>query len=133
AGDREPPPLRRPRRDGFACRPADLAASLPLTVIGLIRAGETGPIAINGGQAVEIMTGAPVPDGADCVVMVEHVQRNGDALSLAPGRSIAGGENIVPKGAEAQAGEVIVPRGTRISAAQIAAAAASGAARLQRL
>jgi molybdopterin molybdotransferase len=129
--DRDQPPFRRSTRDGFACRAADLAASLPLTVIGLIRAGETGPIAINMGQAVEIMTGAPVPDGADCVVMVEHVQRNGDALSLAPGRSIAGGENIVPRGAEAQAGEVIVPRGTRISAAQIAAAAASGAARLK--
>ena len=56
------------------------------------------------------MTGAPVPGGADCVVMVEHVQRNGDELSLAPGRTIASGENIVPKGAEARAGEVIVPR-----------------------
>ena len=76
------------------------------------------------------MTGAPVPDGADCVVMVEHVQRDGDTLSLAHGRSIASGENIVPRGAEAQAGEVIVPRGTRISAAQVAAAAACGAAQL---
>jgi molybdopterin molybdotransferase len=128
--DRDQPPFPRSTRDGFACRAADLAAGLPLTVIGLIRAGETGPTAINEGQAVEIMTGAPVPGGADCVVMVEHVQRNGDALSLAPGRSIAGGENIVPRGAEAQAGEVIVPRGTRISAAQVAAAAASGAAEL---
>jgi molybdopterin molybdotransferase len=129
--DRDQPPFPRSTRDGFACRAADLAAGLPLTVIGLIRAGETGSMAITAGQAVEIMTGAPVPDGADCVVMVEHVQRKGDALSLAPGRSIAGGENIVPRGAEAKAGEVIVPRGTRISAAQIAAAAASGAAQLK--
>ena len=76
------------------------------------------------------MTGAPVPDGADCVVMVEHVQRNGNTLSLTQGRSIASGENIVPRGAEARAGEVILPPGTRISAAQVAAAAACGAAQL---
>jgi molybdopterin molybdotransferase len=129
--DRDQPPFPRSTRDGFACRAADLAAGQPLTVVGLIRAGETGPLAITAGQAIEIMTGAPVPGGADCVVMVEHVQRKGEALSLAPGRSIATGDNIVPKGAEARAGEVIVPRGTRISAAQIAAAAASGAARLK--
>ena len=128
--DRDQPPFPRSTRDGFACRAADLAAGLPLTVIGLIRAGEAGAIAISAGQAVEIMTGAPVPDGADCVVMVEHAQRNGDTLTLAHGRSLASGENIVPKGAEAQAGEVIVPRGTRISAAQVAAAAACGAAEL---
>jgi molybdopterin molybdotransferase len=126
--DRDQPPFPRSTRDGFACRAADLAADLPLTVIGLIRAGEAGPIAISAGEAVEIMTGAPVPDGADCVVMVEHVQRNGDTLSLAHGHSIACGENIVPRGAEARAGEVIVPQGTRISAAQVAAAAACGAA-----
>jgi molybdopterin molybdotransferase len=62
--------------------------------------------------------------------MVEHVQRKGDTLRLSPGRSIAAGENIVPRAAEARAGEVILPRGTRISAAQIAAAAACGAAQL---
>ena len=76
------------------------------------------------------MTGAPVPDGADCVVMVEHVQRDGDTVNLANGRSIASGENIVPRGAEANAGDVIVSRGTRISAAQVAAAAACGAGQL---
>ncbi len=76
------------------------------------------------------MTGAPVPAGADCVVMVEHVQRDRDTLSLTQGRSISSGENIVPMGAEARAGEVILPRGTRISAAQVAAAAACGAAQL---
>ncbi len=128
--DRDQPPFPRSTRDGFACRAADLAAGLPLTVVGLIRAGEAGPVEISAGQAVEIMTGAPVPDGADCVVMVEHAQRNGNTLSLTQGRSIASGENIVPRGAEAQSGSVVVPQGTRISAAQVAAAAACGAAQL---
>jgi molybdopterin molybdotransferase len=128
--DRDQPPFPRSTRDGFACRAADLAAALPLAVVGLIRAGEVAPIAISRGQAIEIMTGAPVPDGADCVVMVEHVQRDGNTVNLAHGRSITSGENIVPRGAEAKAGDVIVSRGTRISAAQVAAAAACGAGQL---
>lgn len=128
--DRDQPPFPRSTRDGFACRAADLAAGLPLKVIGLIRAGEAASIEVSSGQTVEIMTGAPVPAGADCVVMVEHVQHDGNALTLAPGRSISPSENIVPRGAEAQAGEVIVPPGTRISAAQVAAAAACGAAQV---
>ena len=76
------------------------------------------------------MTGAPVPAGADCVVMVEHVQRDGAMLSLSPGRSMAPGDNIVPMGAEARAGDAILPRGTRISPAQVAVAAACGAGKL---
>ena len=74
-----------------------------------------------------IMTGAPVPAGANCVVMVEHVEREADRLQLFPGRSIAAGENIVPMGAEARAGAVILPAGTRLFPAQIAAAAACSA------
>jgi molybdopterin molybdotransferase len=128
--DRDQPPFPRSTRDGFACRAADLASGLPLTVTGLIRAGEIAPTAISTGQAIEIMTGAPVPGGADCVVMLEHVQRNGDTVNLTQGRSIASGENIVPRGAEALAGAVIVSRGTLISAAQVAAAAACGRAQL---
>jgi molybdopterin molybdotransferase len=77
------------------------------------------------------MTGAPVPAGADCVVMIEHVQRDHDTLRLTQGRSILPGDNIVPMGAEAQAGDVILPVGTRIFAAQVAAAAACGAAQLR--
>jgi molybdopterin molybdotransferase len=128
--DRDQPPFPRSTRDGFACRAAELAAGVPLKVIGSIRAGEAGIGEITAGEAVEIMTGAPVPGGADCVVMVEHVQRDLDALLLTPGRSIAAGENIVPMGAEARAEDVILPRGARITAVQIAAAAACGAAQL---
>lgn len=76
------------------------------------------------------MTGAPVPFGGDCVVMLEHVQEDGGSLWLTPGRSIRAGENIVPKGAEAEAGEVILPAGRRMAPAQLAAAAACGAARV---
>jgi molybdopterin molybdotransferase len=126
--DRDQPPFPRSTRDGFACRAAE--AGFPLEILGLIRAGDLEAIQVTPGTAVEIMTGAPVPAGADCVVMLEHVHRERDTVRLSPGRSIAAGENIIPTGAEARSGEVILPRGTRIAAAQIAAAAACGAAEL---
>jgi molybdopterin molybdotransferase len=129
--DRDQPPFARSTRDGFACRAANIVAGLPLKIIGSIRAGEAETLEVNSGQAVEIMTGAPVPAGTDCVVMVEHVQLELDTLRLAPGRSIAPGDNIVPRGAEARGGEVIVPRGMRISARQVAAAAACGMGQLR--
>ena len=82
--DRDQPPFPRSTRDGFACRAADVAAGLPLEVIGSIRAGDAVVIEVSAGKAVEIMTGAPVPAGADCVVMVEHVLRDRDTLRLVP-------------------------------------------------
>jgi molybdopterin molybdotransferase len=130
--DRDQPPFRRSTRDGFACRAADVNAGLSLHVVGQIRAGEASEsVEIKAGEAVEIMTGAPVPAGADCVVMVEHVRHDRDTLRLTQGRSISPGDNIVPMGAEARAGEVILAAGTRIFAAQVAAAASSGAAQLR--
>jgi molybdopterin molybdotransferase len=128
--DRDQPPFPRSTRDGFACRAADVAAGLPLAVIGSIRAGDAAVIEVSAGEAVEIMTGAPVPPGADCVVMVEHVLRDRDTLHISPGRSVQPGENIVPMGAEARARAMIVPQGTRISPAQVAVAAACGAGQL---
>src|ERR1700742_3407959 len=80
--DREQPPFPRSTRDGFACRAADIAAGLPLQVIGSIRAGDAVAIEVSAGQAIEIMTGAAVPPGADCVVMVEHVERDGETVRL---------------------------------------------------
>jgi molybdopterin molybdotransferase len=134
--DRDQPPFRRSTRDGFACRAADAEAGQPLRILGLIRAGEAGiraleSVALSAGDAVEIMTGAPVPAGADCVVMIEHLQRIDNTLRLNRGRSIAAGDNIVPMGAEAREGDVILPPGTRMAAAQVGAAAACGATQLR--
>ncbi len=147
AADRDQPPFPRSTRDGFACRAADLVAGRRLKVIGQVRAGETWPslvaearapgeaaTEIKSGEAVEIMTGAPLPAGADCVVMLEHAGHDGDAVYLLDSpdnkRAISPGANIVPAGAEARAGEVILSSGTQISAAQIAVAAACGATEL---
>ena len=71
--DRDYPPFPRSARDGFAVRAEDLPATL--RVIGEVRAGEIFPGEGVSGEAVEIMTGAPVPDGFDAVVMVEQTTR----------------------------------------------------------
>ena len=127
--DRDQPPFPRSTRDGFACRSADLASGDTLLIVGQLRAGEiwTGP-ALEPGRAIEIMTGAPVPAGADCVLMVEHAAVDGIASGQT--RQLTAGENIVPAGAEARAGATLVPTGTRIGPQHIAASAACGYASL---
>lgn len=125
--DRDQPPFPRSTRDGFACRAEDILANTPLRIIGQLKAGgvwKGAPLAV--GEAIEIMTGAPVPPGADCVVMVEHVRVTEDAVFIDLNRSVEPGENIVPAGAEAKSESVIVSAGTRLAASHIAAAAACG-------
>jgi molybdopterin molybdotransferase len=126
--DRDFPPFPRATRDGFAVRSSDLGAGpAQLRCIGEIRAGaspEQSNISVAAGECLEIMTGAPVPQGADAVVMLEHTQRNGDTVRFQ--RALAAGENVVPAGAEAQRGAVVSARGTRVNHAVIAVAAAIG-------
>jgi len=131
--DRNLPPFPRSTRDGYAVRAADLArVPTTLDVIGEIKAGENLeniPKQIGNGQAASIMTGAPVPSGADAVVMVEYSAQQGNRVEVA--RSVVPGENIVPSGAEAQRGSVLVERGTRLNDAAIALAATAGQSRVQ--
>jgi molybdopterin molybdotransferase len=167
--DRDFPPFPRATRDGYAVRAANLNqnGSTSLRVVGQVRAGDSYDLPVASGEAVEIMTGAAVPPGADAVVMVEYTQvreregtqreeRDGerkndtdDVLESLAGfkgenaakvepddwveikRAVSAGENIVPAGAEAKAGQELLPRGTRMGPAQIAMAAAAGAARLK--
>jgi molybdopterin molybdotransferase len=136
AADRPQPPFDRSTRDGFATQAASVQQGAAAQVIGQVRAGEIWQgAALLPGQAVEVMTGAPIPAGADCVVMLEHVLDEEPSglrrVHLAEGRSIHAGENVVPCGSEARAGEVLLPTGTRMGAAEIAIAAACGRATLQ--
>src|SRR6476661_285996 len=74
--DRDFPPFPRATRDGFALRAQDLqSGTTTLRVVGQVRAGDTYDLPVASGEAVEIMTGAAVPAGADAVVMVEYTQR----------------------------------------------------------
>jgi molybdopterin molybdotransferase len=126
AADRDYPPVARSARDGFAVRASDLPGEL--LVIGEVRAGETFPGDIQAGQAVEIMTGAPVPQGADAVVMVEHVSV-ADGRVAVP-RPLESGENIIAQGSQALQGAALLEPGRRLGFAEIAVLAASGHSRI---
>ena len=135
--DRDFPPFDRATRDGYAVRAADLA-EIParLEVVGEAKAGcwpEPGVCSVGRGQAVGIMTGAPLPAGADAVVMVEHTSLAGSpAGQLVEVRhSVSRGENFVPRGAEARAGQLLLDRGRRLDHAGIAIAASAGKSRVQ--
>lgn len=122
--DRDYPAVARSVRDGFAVRAADLPGRL--TVLGEVRAGEEwkGP-ALEAGQAIEIMTGAPMPQGSDAVVMVEHVTReNGGHIQT--DRSPAPGENVNPRATEAREGAIVLTRGRRLTFADVALLATVG-------
>jgi molybdopterin molybdotransferase len=124
--DRDIPPFPRSTRDGYAVRAADLA-QLPaqLKVIGEIKAGPSQVSStLNQGEAFSIMTGAPAPDGADAVVMVEYTSRRGDSVEITKGA--APGENIVWQGAEAKRGSLLLDRGMRLDESAIALAASVG-------
>lgn len=131
--DRDLPPFPRATRDGYAVRSADLF-SVPTTldVIGEIKAGEKLekiPANVGSGQAVSIMTGAPIPQGSDAVVMVEFTSPVDKRVEIR--RSVAVGENIVPRGAEARLGAVLLNSGARLNEAAIGLAASVGKSRLQ--
>jgi molybdopterin molybdotransferase len=131
--DRDIPPFPRSTRDGYAVRSGDLS-QLPATleVIGEIRAGEnlnSLPAHVDPGQAVSIMTGAPVPAETDAVVMVEYTSRLGSRIEIT--RDAATGDNVVARGAEARQGGLLVDRGVRLNDAAIALAASVGKSRLE--
>lgn len=122
AADRDYPALARSVRDGFAVRAADVPGELE--VIGEVRAGENFNGEVGAWQAVEIMTGAPVPPGADAIVMIEHVRREGQRAIFA--QPAEPGQFINPQASEAHAGEVILHAGRRLDFAAIAMLAAAG-------
>jgi len=126
--DRDFPPFPRATRDGYAVRSADLTkVPARLEVIAEIKAGETpeqSAVVVGHGQAASIMTGAPLPAGADAVVMVEYTSPTDHAVEVQ--RGVSAGENFVPRGAEALAGRLLLNSGQRLDHAGIAIAASVG-------
>lgn len=126
--DRDLPPFPRSTRDGFAVRSADCERpGALLKIIGEVRAGtapEQMPRAIQSGECVEIMTGGPIPAGADAVLMYEYALRNTD--TIATQRAVPAGDNIVAAGAEAKKGANVIPAGFRLNHAAVAVSASVG-------
>ncbi|HUQ94716.1 MAG TPA: gephyrin-like molybdotransferase Glp [Bryobacteraceae bacterium] len=124
--DRDYPPVDRSVRDGFAVRAGELPGEFEVT--GEVRAGETSHLSLGTGQAIEIMTGAAVPPGADAIVMVEHTTRNGSKMRT--GRMPKPGEFINRAGSEARSGEIVLARGDLLTFSRIAMLAAVGMTRV---
>jgi molybdopterin molybdotransferase len=130
SADSDQPPFARSTRDGYACRAAEACTHAPLTIAGIVRAGDPPSGSLPPAAAWEIMAGAPVPDGADAVMMYEHAEATGGAkprkVRLPQPHTLKPGENIVARGAQARAGDELLCAGVALHAGQIALAAAYG-------
>jgi molybdopterin molybdotransferase len=129
--DDDQPPFPRSTRDGFACRAAEVSAHTPVPVAGSTHAGQAPAGPLPARSAWEIMTGAAVPSGADCVVMLEHVEKSGNTISLVAPRTIAPGDNVVAQGAQARRGDQLLAPGVSLSPAHIALSASCGYSTLE--
>ncbi|MGE4430657.1 MAG: gephyrin-like molybdotransferase Glp [Sphingobium sp.] len=121
---RSQPSLDLSAMDGYAIRHADLPG--PWTVIGESAAGTGYAGALSPGEAVRIYTGAPMPQGADCVLLQEDGTRVGDHLSLSgdgPGKP---GKHVRKAGSDFTRGQIILPAGTRLTPRHVALAALAG-------
>ncbi len=123
--DRDYPPFHRSARDGYAVRSQDLlTAPVALECIGEVAAGGHFEGEVGAGQCTGIMTGAPLPDGADAVVMIEQTAAQGSRIEFR--QTARPFDNIVRKGSEAPAGSLALPRGSKLGASEIGLLAANG-------
>ena len=138
---RDQPPFSASAMDGYAVRDVEAIPGRRLRVVGEAPAGHYWPGTIGPGEALRIFTGAPLPAGADRVVIQEDVERDGDRITLgralgsegrtlgSGGRTLSAGMNVRPSGADFVAGDLLgAPR--RLSPADVALAAAMNAPRL---
>ena len=120
---RTQPPFAVSAMDGYAVRAADVAqVPARLAVIGSVPAGQSYDGKIGPGEAVRIFTGAPVPDGADCIVIQEDTERDGARVLVKEGA--AAGRYVRPAGLDFEAGEIGLKAGRRLTARDVGLAAA---------
>ncbi|MEZ6196520.1 MAG: molybdopterin molybdotransferase MoeA [Planctomycetota bacterium] len=131
AADMDQPPFDRASMDGFAVRAADLAAgAAELAVVGTVAAGEVADFEVGPGACARIMTGAPMPAGADAVVMVERSRDlGGDRVALED--ETRAGANVAPRGQDVREGEVVLRRGTPLRPVEIGVLASVGRDRVR--
>ena len=136
--ERNVPPFNNSAMDGYAVRADDIANAasdhpVVLRVIGDVAAGYTAPRAVERGTAMRIMTGAPMPEGADTVVRFEETSegaqvrgagRDRDTVDIL--KAIQRGENVRAAGEDMRAGEVVLPKGRVVRPAEIGVLASLG-------
>ena len=129
--DTDLPPFDRAQMDGYAVRAQDVKeVPVRLRIAGESAAGRGWHHQLEEGHAVRIMTGAPVPVGADSVQQVELTTELKDGTVVELLETVETGKSIVPRGAEIKAGEVVLNAGTTINAAMLAVLAAFGYAQV---
>ena len=126
------PPWENSAMDGFACRAADVAgatdaAPSTLRVVDSIAAGAFPSRAIVAGEAARIMTGAPVPEGADTVIRVEDTTIDGDRVLVRDPRDA--GRNVRARGEDVREGDTVLPAGTAVTPGVLGVLASVGEAR----
>src|SRR5262245_15253640 len=128
--DTDLPPFDRAQMDGYAVRAADVA-SVParLRIVGESAAGAGWHHEMKAGEAVRIMTGAPVPAGADAVQQVELTRESDSQVEVL--EPVALGRSIVRQASEIKSGETVLETGEEINAAMIATLASFGYARVK--
>ncbi len=125
------PPFNRSTVDGYAVKAEDTFSAeennpAQLTVCGSVHIGEPPQVSVAKGEAAEIVTGAPIPEGADAVVMVENVDRNNNALRVYS--AVTYGENVMKKGADIKKDETVLRKGQVLGSREIGVLAALGKA-----
>jgi len=129
AADRDIPPLTNSAMDGYAVRGKDVAGAqegspVRLRVVGEVTAGHVSPLQVAPGTAVRIMTGAPVPAGADTVVRFEDTRPDGDWVEVLKATST--GKNVRQAGEDVRAGQVVLEPGKVLRPQEIGMLAAVG-------
>lgn len=126
SADIDLPPFDKALVDGYAVRSSDIDSGRYRLAVGEeITAGRMPARPLRDGEAAAIMTGAPLPEGADAVVMVEHSQRDGDHVVLDP-QPVRVGMNRLVRGRELRAGDVVLKRGESINPAKVGLLASVG-------
>jgi molybdenum cofactor synthesis domain-containing protein len=123
------PPFNRATVDGYAVRAQDTFGAgenrpVRLKVCGTVRTGHLSKIKVGKKQAAEIFTGAPIPEGADAVVMVEHTEKESEHIRVFTAIPKSG--NIMEAGSDIRKGETVLAKGRRLGSKEIGAVAALG-------
>ncbi|MCS7191393.1 MAG: molybdopterin molybdotransferase MoeA [Armatimonadetes bacterium] len=123
------PPFHRAAMDGYAMRASDISEAsssnpVSLKLVGSVYAGELPISAVTKGTCVKVATGAPVPEGADCVVPFEDTEQDGETVRVL--KALPALSNITEKGADIRQGSIVLNEGTFLTPAKIGVLAALG-------
>jgi molybdopterin molybdotransferase len=125
--DRDSPPFDKSLRDGYAVRSADCAGGAELRVIEEVPAGSLPAKTVGARECTRLFTGAPIPDGADAVVMQEDTQSLDGGRVRVADAAVKPGQWVFPRGREMRTGDIVLPAGTVLNPAAIGVLAGLGA------